>query len=32
MPPAGMVWDLFADRDALTTEMSRMIDRQVNES
>lgn len=32
MPPAGMVWDLFADRDALTTEMSRMIDRQVNKS
>jgi len=32
MPPAGLVWDLFANREALTEEMSRVIDQQARAS
>jgi Zn-dependent protease with chaperone function len=31
-PPNGMVWDLFADRESLTAEMSRLIDDRVKEA
>jgi hypothetical protein len=29
LPAAGQVWDLFADREGLTAEMSAVIDAQV---
>ncbi len=31
-PPNGMVWDLFANREELTSEMSKMIDERVKEA